>query len=105
MEHLAKERSDQVFGGVFLIGLAVLFLTSYWWPGIMFVLGIALLARTYAEGQSLTSNLGPWVLIGIGLVFALGRVFAFIGDVNWWPLLLIALGAYMLFGDRLRRPR
>lgn len=102
MTSMSKERSDQIFLGVFLIGLAILFLTSYWWPGIMFVIGVALLVRTYMEGKSLTSNMGAWVTIGIGVLFALGDVFQFIGDVNWWPLLLIGLGAYLLLGQRQR---
>lgn len=97
---ISKERTDQVFGGVFLIGLAILFFSGYWWPGIMFVIGIAMLARTYSEGKPLTSNGGAWVTIAIGVVFALGNVFQLLGDVPWWPLILIALGLYLLFGQR-----
>jgi hypothetical protein len=97
---ISKERADQVFGGVFLIGLALLFFTSYWWPGIMFVIGIAMLARTYAEGKSFTSNGGAWITIAIGVFFALGNVLQFLGDVPWWPLVLIGLGLFLLFGQR-----
>ena len=39
-----KKRSDQAAGGVFLIGLALLFMTGYWWPGILFVIGAGILA-------------------------------------------------------------
>ena len=97
---ISKDRTDQIFGGVFLIGLALLFFTGDWWPGIMFVIGIAMLARTYAEGKSLTSNGGAWVTLAIGVFFALGNVLQFLGDIPWWPLILIGLGLFLLFGQR-----
>ncbi len=96
---MSKERTDQIFGGLFLIGLALLLFTGYWWPGIMFVLGVALLGRTYAEGKPLTSNAGAWAVLALGALFALGDVFSII-SINWWPLLLIGLGLYLLFGQR-----
>lgn len=97
-----NERPDQVFGGVFLIGLAVLFITGWWWPGVMFALGVALLVKTYAENKPLTSNTGALVILGIGLIFTAGDVFSIFGTFNWLPLVLIAVGVYLLFGDRLR---
>ena len=42
---VSKARADQVSGGVFLIGLALLFMTGYWWPGILFVIGASTMAR------------------------------------------------------------
>ena len=97
-----KQQSDQTFGGVMLIGLAVLFLTGYWWPGIMFVIGAAMIARTVNEGGDWLSNRNALVVIGIGAVFAVMGVFHFLSGNVLWPLLLIAGGAYLLFGDRLR---
>jgi len=87
---LTKERADQVAGGVFLIGLGLLFTHVIdFWPGILFVLGASSLARGMAEGREwYTVNGGLW-LIGIGLVFLLGFS---------WPLLLIIIGASMLVG-------
>ncbi len=91
-----KNRGDQTFGGVMLIGLALLFLTGWWWPGIMFVIGAALLARGQVEGTPWSENISALATLGIGLVFWLG-IFSW----NWLPLLLIGIGAYMLFGDRI----
>lgn len=99
--NLSKERADQVFGGTFLIGLALLFITGWWWPGVMFVIGAAILVRGVAEGQSLTENRGGLVVIGIGLFFVLLDVIN-IFSFNWLPLLLIAIGAWLLFGDDIR---
>lgn len=92
-----KDRGDQTFGGVMLIGLALLFLTGWWWPGIMFVIGSALLARGQVEGTPWNENIGALATLGVGLVFWLG-IFSW----NWLPLLLIGVGAYMLFGNRIK---
>jgi hypothetical protein len=92
-----KNRSDQTFGGVMLIGLALLFLTGWWWPGIMFVIGAALLARGQVEGTPWNENTAALAVLGVGLVFWLG-IFSW----NWLPLLMIGVGAYLLFGDRIK---
>ena len=84
-----KTRAEQVSGGVFLIGLALLFMTGFWWPGILFVLGATAMARGISEGQELQSVSGGIFLIGLGLVFWAGFSL---------PLLLILLGVSSLFG-------
>ncbi|MFN8530937.1 MAG: hypothetical protein U0670_20215 [Anaerolineae bacterium] len=96
-----SNRSDQTFGGVFLIGLAILFLTGWWWPGIMFVIGAAILARTYAEGHDWQhpDARGGLIVIVIGLIFAT-NLLSFLGS-NILAIVLILLGVYMLFGNRL----
>lgn len=96
---MTEKRANEVFGGTFLIGLAILFLINWWWPGIMFVIGIALLVRTVAQGRNWTDERGGLICLGIGVVFTLVdvlNVFSF----NWWPLLLILIGVYLLFGNR-----
>ncbi|MDZ4771219.1 MAG: hypothetical protein SGJ24_19020 [Chloroflexota bacterium] len=97
-----SERSEQIFGGTFLIGLALLFITGWWFPGIMFVIGAALLARTYAENKPLTENTGALVLLAIGAFFTMGDVFDWLGGFSLLPLILIGIGVYLLFGDRIR---
>lgn len=86
---VTKARADQVSGGVFLIGLALLFMTGYWWPGVLFVIGASSMARGVAEGRDWYSVPGGLWMIGLGLVFAFGFS---------WPLLLILVGVSMLFG-------
>jgi hypothetical protein len=94
--------NDQTFAGVFFIGLAVLFLTNFWWPGILFVVGAAMLARTINEGRAWSSDRNALVVLGIGAFFMVTRVLnaSFLG-ANLWPILLIGAGVYLLyFKDR-----
>lgn len=92
---LPKARVDLLAGGVFLIGLGVLLLTGYWWPGILFVIGATSLVRGLAEGQAWYSVQGALWMIGLGVVFALGFSL---------PLLLILIGLSMLLGYVFRPP-
>jgi len=97
-------RVNQVSGAVFLIGMGIIALLSYWWPGIMFVIGASLLVRGFMTDPKI-ANLTPGIIaMLIGLLFALRGVF---GDIsNLWPLILIVLGIAMLFGqDVLKRSR
>ena len=101
MSLMTKERSDQVFGGIMLIGLAILFLVNWFWPGILYVVGIAIIVRTVAEGKNWTDNKGALGVLAIAIIFTLEDVLNIFSG-NWWPFLLIAIGLYMLFGNNLR---
>ncbi len=98
---MSENRANEIFGGTFLIGLAVLFLINWWWPGIMYVIGISMIVRAVAQGRSWMSERGGLVVLGIGVIFTVIdglKIFTF----NWWPLILILLGVYLLFGNRWR---
>jgi hypothetical protein len=87
---VSKERADQIAGGVFLIGLALLFMgVVQFWPGILFVIGASNIARGMAQGRAWYNISGGVWLIGLGVVFMFG--------FNW-PLLLILIGVSMLLG-------
>lgn len=95
----SDKRDEQVFAGVMLIGLAVLFLTHYWWPGILFVVGAAMIARTTAQGREWTSDRGALGVIAVGVVFAVFNLLGgFFSSSLFWPLVLIAVGLFLLFG-------
>lgn len=87
---LTKERADQIAGGVFLVGLGLLFTNVLpFWPGILFVIGASTIARGVAQGQTWYTVPGGLGIIAIGLVFMLGFNL---------PLILILIGVAMLFG-------
>jgi hypothetical protein len=87
---VSKERADQIAGGVFLVGLGLLFTNVIsFWPGILFVIGAAAIARGMAEGQDWYNVPGGLSMIALGVVFTLNFS---------WPVILIVIGAAMLFG-------
>jgi uncharacterized membrane protein len=87
---ISKERADQIAGGVFLIGLGLLFTNVLpFWPGILLVIGASAIARGMAEGQAWYNASGGLWMIGLGLVFLLNFS---------WPVILILIGVTMLFG-------
>jgi hypothetical protein len=96
-EMVTKQRADQIAGGVFLIGLGLIFFTNVgFWPWILFVLGASSMARGMAEGQAWYSVSGGLWLMGLGLVFLLGFNL---------PLLLILVGVTMLIGYKFQSSR
>jgi len=99
-----NENAAQIGGGVFLVGLGMLFLTGWWWPGIMFVMAASILARTMAEGKPMMSASGALWLIGIGIVFGLPGLVGGIAGSLWQllPVILIGMGLFMFFGGRYR---
>lgn len=91
-----SKRAEQISGGVFIIGLGLMFLgTLPWWPGILLVIGASSLARGLAEGQRWASMQGAVWMLGLGLLFWGGFSL---------PLLLILIGASMLIGVVFRPP-
>jgi hypothetical protein len=95
-----KRRGDAVSGGIFLISLGVLIITNWWWPGIMFALGLSSGAGLIFRGRIWQGILslaffcsipfaiwiiqeteipwtlvGPLVLIGIGVIVLVKALF------------------------------
>ena len=99
-----EEKASQVGTGVFFVGLGLLFFTGWWWPGIMFVIAASMLAGTLAAGENWTSATGALWLIGIGVVFGIPGLIGDIAGGFWqiFPLILIGMGLFMLFGGKYR---
>jgi len=98
-----KERASQVGTGVFLIGLALLFLLpgAQLWPHIMFVVAASLLATEYAEFKTLEFRRGR--VVSAALCVVIGLIFAADFTLNLtsvWPIILILLGLFMIFNNR-----
>ena len=90
-EVMRKERSG-VAGGLILIGIGVLLLTGWWWPGIMVVIGVALAAERWLSGATREAI----VVLGIFLAIPVGIALMTSIDIPWlwvFALVLIGLGA------------
>lgn len=95
-----KRQASAISGGIFLISLGVLFFTGWWWPGIMFAIGLSggaeLIFRgkiwrglttlvffcaipfviwLISETQVPWSIVGPLILIGIGVIILVKAFF------------------------------
>jgi hypothetical protein len=113
--HERRHHHDPVsalLGGVFLILLGVLlFLASQgilawdkWWQFLIIGIGVILLIDSlirYGKDSSRGFRIGRLiaaiVLIGVGVAFLLG-------NVTWWPLVIIVVGVAVIIGA-LIRPR
>jgi hypothetical protein len=93
-----KEQSTRVFSAISLIGLGIIAYLDWWWPGILFVFGTALLASEVADTGALSFHSGR--VIGASLLIAIGLLeevdFSINGGASW-PLILILIGLGILF--------
>ncbi|MGB9753842.1 hypothetical protein [Roseiflexus castenholzii] len=83
-----KRTKSGIAGGIFLIGLGILIVTGGWYPGVLFVLGLAIGADRAFRG-----NYGQAVT-ALAVCFAIGLLSAV--DLPWHifgPFILISLGA------------
>lgn len=64
---LSDQRAGQVTGGIWLIGLGLLFYTGHWWPGIMFVIGASSIVQGLVEGRGWYAFQGGLWCIAIGV--------------------------------------
>ena len=95
MDEVKKRRASGISGGIFLISLGILLFTGWWWPGIMFAIGLSGGAELIFRGK---------IARGVGtLVFfcAIPMVvwFALEVDIPWnlvGPLVLIGIGVIAL---------
>src|SRR5438876_445365 len=62
------QRANAVTGGIWLIGLGVLFATHFWWPGILFLAGITAIVQGsggLADGAGLEGRVS-WAEVRLG---------------------------------------
>lgn len=90
-----RKRASAVSGGIFLIGLGVLVFTNWWWPGIMFVIGLS-------SGGELIFRGKIWRGIGTIAFFSAIPFIVWVvqeTEIPWsivGPLVLISLGVITL---------
>ncbi|HSO04353.1 MAG TPA: hypothetical protein VLQ92_07730 [Candidatus Limnocylindrales bacterium] len=87
-EVMRRERSG-VAGGLILIGVGVLLLTGWWWPGIMVVIGVALAAERWLSGSAREAIM----VLGIFLAIPVGIAVMTSIDIPWiWVIALVLIG-------------
>jgi len=86
-----RRTKSGIAGGIFLIGMGILILTGSWWPGLMFVIGLALAADRAFRGNYVQALTAFAVCSAIAVVSST--------DIPWnifGPFILISLGAVVL---------
>jgi len=80
-----------------LIGIGVLALADYLWPGIFFVIGGALLIGGLAAGKNWSEMTGGLIMLAIGVYFVLPFRLN-IASIDWLgPAVLIIIGCVLLY--------
>lgn len=83
-----KSQTEAISGDIFLIGIALLWITGWWFPGIFFVIGAASMARALREDSHWTNANGALWMFGLGFIFWLNLP---------WAVILLIIGLSMLF--------
>jgi len=86
-----RRTKSGIAGGIFLIGMGILILTGSWWPGLMFVIGLALAADRAFRGNYVQALTAFAVCSAIAVVSST--------DIPWnifGPFILISLDAVVL---------
>jgi hypothetical protein len=90
-----KRKASGISGGIFLIGLGMLLITGWWWPGILLVIGLSGGAEQIFRGQ-MSRGIGTIVFFSaIAIVVTIVQS----TDVTWaivGPFILIVLGVITL---------
>ena len=90
-----RRRASSISGGIFLISLGVLIITGWWWPGIMFAIGLSGGAELIFRGKL-------WQGIGTLVFFSAIPIVIWLinqTQIPWTvvgPLFLIGIGVIIL---------
>ena len=93
---MSKQRTASgISGGIFLICLGILIITNWWWPGIMFAIGLASGAELVFRGK-IGRGIGTLVFfcaipIVVWIIQAVSIPWALVG-----PMILIGIGIIVL---------
>ncbi len=94
--HFDKDQADKLSGGVFLMGMGVLFYIGNWWPGLLFVIGASSLVEGLAEGRGWCGLQAAAWSIGLGIVFLF--------RIHFVVALFVLLGLSSILGVLVRPP-
>ena len=93
--YLDQRRASAIISATWLFGLAALFATGYWWPGVMFLIGATSIIEGFVRGQGWYAlQAGLWAIgIGVWAAFDFSLV-----------VLFVVLGCSVLLGAFVRPP-
>ena len=119
IQSVLDKQHQPVQGGVLLLLLGLVFLADQenwlpWgmsrdWPLLLFAVGISSIAGYWANPKKRGNLTGGIFMLAIASLFLATEYHYFdwdvIGDVfEWWPLILLGLGVWLLVKDRRPKP-
>ena len=91
---LSRKKAEAISNGVFLIALAILLYTGFWWPGILLAIWSMLATRQYLSGRTYDLIISSVILIGLFIFYFF--------NVDWsvfMPVLFVVGGLYIIFRE------
>jgi hypothetical protein len=64
---LTSQQANAITSAVWLVGIGVLIVTGWWWPGIMFLIGAGAIVQGLVAGRGWYALQGGLWSIGIGV--------------------------------------
>jgi hypothetical protein len=89
----SSETAGGIIGGLFLIGLALLFATGTIWPGILVLVGITAFVGAATNGEARGGFIGAAFMVGMAFLFA---------SDTFWPGILVLVGITAILGAVLK---
>jgi hypothetical protein len=73
---LSNQQAAAISSAVWLVGIGVLIVTGWWWPGIMFLIGISAIVQGFVVGPGWFEfqwglwalGTGVWALLGYNIL-------------------------------------
>jgi len=91
---VSRKKSATISFAVFLVILAIITLTEYWWPGIMLLIGIPLAIKQFFSGRKYDMAITLFVFLGVFVTVQF--------QIPWkylLPVLFTVGGIYILFKE------
>jgi hypothetical protein len=63
---LNSAQAAAISSAVWLVGIGVLIVTGWWWPGMMFVIGVGAIIQGFVDGRGWYALQGGFWSLGIG---------------------------------------
>jgi len=91
------KNKSRIFAGLLMIGLGIIALTNYWWPGIMFVIAACMIISGLYHGKSVYDFTGAAIVLLIGLAAQFGNGQVQHEVLRYWPVVFVVFGVGLLF--------
>jgi len=91
---ISRKKAATISFAVFLIILAIITLTEYWWPGIMLLIGIPLAVKQFFSGRKYDMAITLFVFLGVFVTVQF--------QIPWkylLPVIFTVGGIYILFKE------